>query len=150
MPLAYVIDFSNFAAWVIFGVLLVAVFLFGRERGRGRTPSPAFPSLASLPTRDDLIQMERAANAVRDATDAVAGWKAAIYGAVGVVLGAAGGLASDYVINGSMSASEIGRLAILLVVLVAVVAAFVFLVERSRVVERFVGRHQPQDLPDES
>jgi uncharacterized membrane protein YcjF (UPF0283 family) len=149
MPLAFVVDFSNTAAWIILGVLLVVVFLFGHERGRGRANAPKFPSLAKLPTREDLIEMERAANAVRAATDAVAGWKAAVYGAIGVVFGAAGGLASDYVIRGSMSGSELVRLGALLVVLAAVVFGLVVCVERSRLIEKFVARHQPQDLPNE-
>lgn len=84
--------------------------------------------------------MRDALKAWMELGDKVAGWKAAVYGAVGVVLGAAGGLAADYVTTGDMSSEQIGRGVMVLVAILALVAIIVTVVERFRLVERLIKR----------
>lgn len=107
------------------GVLLIVSvvgFLLGRL---SKEPPPPQP----LPTKADLEAMSGALRSWMDFADAVAGWKAAAYGAMGVILGAAGGLFAEYVSHGEMSPMQVFRAVGVIVLLLLFMAVAVFLIE---------------------
>lgn len=115
------------------GVLLLALFLvigfvLGRMTKEGQQP---------LPTQDQLSAMAEAFKAWQELGDAIAGWKAAVYGASGVVLGALSGLAADFITTGDMSAGQIGRAAGVLGGVILCTVVIIAVVEHFRLVERF-------------
>lgn len=82
-----------------------------------------------------------------DIGDTIAGWKAAVYGAVGVVIGALGGLAAEFVTKGDISFAEAKRIGLVLIALILAMVAIVVVVEKFRVVERII---KPRQKPDEA
>jgi hypothetical protein len=84
--------------------------------------------------------MKEAVEVWFEATSAIAGWKVAIYGALGVVIGAIGGLGADWVATGHFTHGEIGRLLAVAGSLLAVVVLVVLLLEKGKIVERIFNR----------
>jgi hypothetical protein len=129
MPLALTI--SGPLSWILLAALAVLLFLFGRSSAE-KPPE--------LPTKAQLEEMKEAAEVWFEATSAIAGWKAAIYGALGVVVGAIGGLGADWVATGHFASGEVNRLLKVGGCLLAFVVLVVFLLEKGKVVERIFKR----------
>jgi hypothetical protein len=131
VPLAITISVSTPGA-VLLVALLVVAFTLGRSSGKRQQPQ--------LPSKADLEAMTETLKAMTELGDKIAGWKAAIYGAVGVVLGALGGLAAEFVTSGHISPEEFERIGIVLGGLVAAATVVIYAVEKLRLVERLIKK----------
>jgi hypothetical protein len=125
---AVTVTAPNGAALTLLIALLVIPFALGRLSKEEQ----------QLPTAKQLNDLAETAKAWVRVADRVAGWKAAVYGAVGVVLGAFGGLAADFVANGSMSLGQLLRGGAVLGVIFLGTVAFIVIVERFKVIERLI------------
>lgn len=120
--------------------LLVAVLLvgvgFGFVMGRSSKEVKEQP----LPTKQDLEAMTETLVAWSDLANKISGWNAAVYGAAGVILGAAGGLTAEWVAKGSMSAWQIVRALVVMAVLILLVTALIWTIEHFRIVEKLLKK----------
>lgn len=106
-------------------VFLLIGFAIGRT-GK-KTETKVVKVQPDLPSKADLEEMRDTFHEWLELGEKVGGWKAAVYGAVGVIIGAAGGLAADWVTNGDMSLAQIGRALLVLVgALLLTMAVIVF------------------------
>jgi hypothetical protein len=121
------------------GVLLAALVL-GFFLGRVTKEVPPPPKAQPLPTKADLAAMSETLRSWMGLADAVAGWKAAAYGAIGVIIGAAGGLFAEYVIRGDMSPTQVYRAAGALAFLLGVMAVAVLVIEVCEPLEPLVKK----------
>lgn len=135
MPYAFDVSLSVPASFdwiVILAVVLVVGFAAGRL---SKKPEPQ-----PLPTKADVEAMTKHLERWMELADAVSGWKAAFYGAVGVLLGAAGGLAADWVTSGNMSTEQKIRAAAVLGALTLTVLVVVFLLEMFDALDPIIKR----------
>jgi hypothetical protein len=82
--------------------------------------------------RSDIARLERLAHATKSwlvIANRVSGTKAAVYGVVGVIFGAAAGLTADFVTTGEMSDGEVFRGVAVLIVFAALALTAVYLVQ---------------------
>ncbi len=73
--------------------------------------------------------------------DRLNGTKAAVFGIVGVLLGAVGGLSADWVAHGTWSSGTMFRTAVVLLVLAFVTSVAFFAVAKLKVAPRLKGGH---------
>jgi hypothetical protein len=134
MPLA--VDISTFGATVIVLGAVVLGFVLGKIGGKEVIREKASP----LPSKRDLEAMQETIHGWLELGDQVGGMKAAVYAAIGVIVGAAGGLAADWVTTGDMSPSQIGRAIFVLVVAFVLSLIFIVIVEVAKPIERLMNR----------
>ena len=132
MPVAVTITVSNLGAILLLLLVLALGFVLGKTSGKQNQPV--------IPSKIDLEAMTDTLKAWMDIGDTVAGWKAAVYGAVGVVIGALGGLAAEFVTKGDISFAEAKRIGIVLIVLILAMVMVVVVVEKFRVVEKLIKK----------
>jgi len=140
MPLGFGWEVTTRSSGLQAGLILLIVLLVGFVLGRFTKKPPPPPKPLPLPTKADLDHMSEALRSWMDFSGAIAGWKAATYGAVGVLLGAAGGLFADYVTHGEMSSAQILRAFGVVVFLLGILTLVVILVEVFEPIDSLVRK----------
>lgn len=141
MPVAVTITVSTAGAVFLLVLFLVLGFALGRTSKEEKDP---------LPTKAQLDAMAETLKAWMELGDTIAGWKAAVYGAAGVVLGALSGLAAEFITKGDMSAAQLGRAVGVLGVVVLFTVIMIIVIEHLRLVERFFKKDKAPDKVTES
>lgn len=122
-------------AALILVALLIVGFLLRRTQ-----PREVILKLPAIPTKEDLDDAARSLEKWMEAANEVNGWKAATYGAVGTVIGAFGGLGANFVLEGEITLTEIGRLVFATVVLLAITGFAIVAIEWGKIVEKVAAR----------
>lgn len=134
MPYAFLgLPISTTTVIVVLQIVILLCVLLMRPQG---------PKVIQAPSEERLKKAEDAAKYWLEVTSGIAGWKAAIYGGLGVVVGALGGLMADYVISGHMAASAWVRAAKVIGVLATVVTVLIVTLEHFKVLEKMDARRR--------
>lgn len=146
MPMSGItVTLSVLESALILIALLVVGFLL-----RQTQPREVEVNLPAIPTKKDLDEAARSLEKWMEAANEVSGWKAATYGAVGTVVGAIGGLGANFVLEGEITLTEIGRLVIATVVLLAITGLAIVAIEWGKIVEKVAARLRRSDETSQS
>jgi hypothetical protein len=123
-------------------LILAVIFGFALLLAKVSGPKETVIEGAKGPTKDDLDKMAENIHGLLELSERVTGWKAAVYGAVGVVLGAAGGLAADWVTTGEMTEGEFIRAGVVLGSALLATVVIITLLEHFKAIDWIVRRRR--------